>query len=100
MIHGISSQGYNAVTHHTRGRTAQHHDAQVGLVTGSLSGAWAVEPKTIQKAQRLRRKCDQKMPHKAYAQKIENSNICQDLRLENVYWIDMDGLSDEQQDGG
>ena len=100
VIHGISSQGYNAVTHHTRGRTAQHHDVQVGLVTGSLAGAWAVESKTIQTAQRLQKKCDHKMPHSAYAQKIDNPNICRDLRLENVYWIDMDALSDEQQNGG
>ena len=41
VVVGVGSQGYNAVMHHTWGRTAQHHDAQMGLITSALAGEWA-----------------------------------------------------------
>lgn len=93
-IIGMSSQAYNSVTHHTRGRTAQHHEVQTGMVTGALAGAWA-SPNTpeARKASRLINRCNYKMPHKAFHDKIKNPDIPRDLRLENVYYIDLDALS-------
>ncbi|KAF9442204.1 hypothetical protein P691DRAFT_789934 [Macrolepiota fuliginosa MF-IS2] len=100
VVFGISSQGYNAVMHNTRGRMAQHHDAQVGLVTGALAGAW-VPPNSSSggKAARLLQKCTHKMPHDAYSNKIKDPAITRDFRLENVYYIDMDGLPEGDRDG-
>ena len=100
IVYGISSQGYNAVTHSTRGRTAQHHDAQVGLVTGALAGAWATGNSEKRKAGELVRRCSRKMPHQSFADKIRNPEISRDLRLENVYCIDIGGLREDDQTGG
>lgn len=100
IVHPISSQGYNAVTHSTRGRTAQHHEVQTGRVTGALAGAWAAGNHTnVNTAYELATGCELKMPHEAFADKIKNPEISRDLRLENVYWIDMDTLSMDDQNG-
>lgn len=100
IIHGISSQGYNAVTHSTRGKSAQHHEVQLGLVTGALAGAWATGTKNRRTADNLDLGCSRQMPHEAFAEKIENPGISRDLRMENVYWIDIGALQKENQDGG
>lgn len=100
VIHGISSQGYNAVTHHTRGRTAQHHEVQVGMVTGALAGAWATGAGAMRTAEGLERSCSWRMPHKLFEEKIQKPGIARDLRLENVYWIDVGALKKKNQKGG
>jgi hypothetical protein len=99
VICGIASQGYNAIMHHTRGRTAQHHDVQVGLITAALAGGWATSDKAKQQATRLARKCQHSLPHEAFAEKISNPNISRDLRLENVYSIDVNALHHHYRNG-
>lgn len=99
VIHGVSSQGYNAVTHHTRGRTAQHHEVQVGMVTGALAGAWATSGSNKTTADKLEEDCRWKMPHESFAEKIRKPGIARDLRLENVYWIDIGALQKKHQNG-
>jgi hypothetical protein len=96
---GIASQGYNAVMHHTRGRTAQHHDVQVGLITAALAGGWATSDKAKQRATKMIQKCQQSLPHEAFAEKIANPNISRDLRLENVYSIDINALRRHHRNG-
>jgi hypothetical protein len=100
VISGISSQCYNAVVHNTRGRTAQHHDAQVGLVTSALAGAWA-SPNTAasRTATKILENCTRKLPHDAFADKIKNPAIQRDLRLENVYCINLDALPKRDRNG-
>lgn len=88
-IVGISSQGYNSVMHHTRGHSAQHHDVQIGLVTSALAGWWAKTEGTKKEALKILNQCKDQLPHERFAEKIENPNITRDLRLENVYYIDM-----------
>lgn len=100
IVHPISSQGYNAVTHNTRGRRAQHHEVQTGRVTGALAGAWATGNTNTDTANGLSTECNLKMPHKSFADKIKKPTISRDLRLENVYWIDMDALPTQCRDGG
>lgn len=100
VVHPISSQGYNAVTHNTRGRTAQHHEVQTGRVTCALAGAWATGHANTNIAYDVSMGCDIKLPHDAFADKIKNPEISRDLRLENVYWIDMNALSMDHRDGG
>lgn len=92
-VFGISSQGYNVVMHRTRGRTSQHHDAQVGLVTAVLGGAWAGSGTSQSSTARsIEMKCTRTMPHKAFADKIRNEPLDRDLRMENVYCIDVNAL--------
>lgn len=98
-VHPISSQGYNAVTHNTRGRRAQHHEVQTGRVTGALAGAWADKNNT-NIAWELVMGCNLKMPHDAFADKIKKPDISRDLRLENVYWIDMNAVPVKSRNGG
>lgn len=99
-IAGISCQGYNTVMHSTRGRTAQHHDAQKGLITASLAGAWATQYSTQQTARRMKAKCDAHFPHQEFREKISRDAISRDLRLENVYTIEIDNLPLRLQNGG
>ena len=96
---GIASQGYNAIIHSTRGHSAQHHDAQRGLVTAALSGIWATGSKNITKAEKLRSKCDTRFPHADYEDKIKRPGICRDFRLENVYAIDVSILAHGMKNG-
>jgi hypothetical protein len=92
-VFGVSSQGYNTVMHRTRGRKAQHHDAQVGLVTAALGGAWAA-PNSAQSAtaRGIEHGCNRKMPHQSFADKIRSQPLSRDLRMENVYYIDVNAL--------
>jgi hypothetical protein len=99
VIHAIASQGYNAMMHHTRGRTAQHHEVQVGQVTSALAGLFAKSPQHINVSKRLLRTCQQALPHQAFAEKIHCPAISTDLRLENVYYIDMKALRQDQRNG-
>ena len=99
VIQGIASQGYNALTHYTRGRTAQHHEVQVGQVTGALAGMFATTPQHTNLCRRLIRTCEQALPHQAFSEKVQSAAISTDLRLENVYCIDMKALRPEKRNG-
>jgi hypothetical protein len=99
IVQGISSQGYNAVMHSTRGRNAHHHDVQVGMVTSRLAKSWASNASAKTTAARLTQRCAYSLPHQRFAEKTQNSNISRDLRLENVYSIDMDQLRRNQRNG-
>jgi hypothetical protein len=98
-VTGIASQGYNAVMHSTRGMSNQHHDAQVGLVTGALSGAWAKGERLQRIARDMNRTCDHRLPHDSFAEKITNPQIKRDLRLENVYFVDLQALPNRMRNG-
>jgi hypothetical protein len=100
VIHPISSQGYNAVMHHTRGRGAQHHDAQLALVTAALAGQWAPEHSPCYNtAHRIMEECKNQLPHQSYEKKIKSHNINRDLRLENVYCFDLMALHPARRTG-
>jgi hypothetical protein len=99
IVSGIACQGYNAVMHSTRGNSAQHHDAQLGLITGALAGSWAKGAPAERTAHRLSERCSHQLPHASFAEKIENDQILRDLRLENVFCIDVQALKAEYQNG-
>lgn len=102
-IIGMGCQGYNALMHATRGRCAQHHDAQRGLVTGALAGSWAKTPTDKQTAKSLLQKCKHRLPHLEFRQKIANNKdqpLDCSLRLENHFVIDMDRLDPRYRNGG
>jgi hypothetical protein len=92
-IEGIAFQGYNVVMHCTRGLGSQYHDAQKGYVTGAISAAWVEgEGKAKTTGRDLLTRCMHQLPHERYDKKISNNAIERDLRLENVYAIDMKAL--------
>ena len=99
-IYGVSSQIYNAVMHSTRGTGSQHHEVARGRVSGALGGSCV--PATIKTAPaaELRRSCSAQLPHVAYKIKSSNPAVCKDLRLENVYWVDMDQVAEQNRTGG
>jgi hypothetical protein len=99
IVHGISCQGYNAVMHSIRGDSSQHHDAQLGMITGALSGSWAKGRSSQTAFGRLQNRCSRQLPHASFAEKIENDNILRDLRLENVYYIDVEAMQEAHQVG-
>jgi hypothetical protein len=98
-ITAIASQGYNSVMHYTRGYSSQHHEVQTGKVTSCLAGAWATTAKNRATADCLKRECDATLPHQSYVSKINNPNITTDLRLENVFMIDVTTLPAEMESG-
>lgn len=54
---GIACQAYDVVMDATHGCTAQHHDAQKGLITSTLAGVWASTYRTKQATEHLMNKC-------------------------------------------
>jgi hypothetical protein len=98
-ITGISCQGYNQVIHRIRGHNTQHHEVQTGLVTSTLGGVWATSNASKRKAATLADRCSQALPHHSFAQKIQDNNVGRDLRLENVYYIDINALDEENRTG-
>lgn len=98
-VYGVSCQIYNAVMHHTRGRGSQHHEVARGMVSGALGGLCNPETASSPKAETLRRTCTAQLPHNAYKIKTSNSEVCKDLRLENVYWADFDQIPEEHRNG-
>lgn len=98
-IEGVACQAYNSVMHHTRGYGVQHHEAQQGLVTGALGGRFASDEDGKAKCRELVRKCNSCLPHRAFERKISNQDIKRDLRLENVYVIDMTAIREEDRVG-
>jgi hypothetical protein len=99
IVCAIASQGYNGVMHSTRGHSAQHHDAQLGIITAALSGSWAQGESGKRVATELQDQCAHQLPHKAFEEKIKNKNIVRDLRLENVYYVHVKGMRDTDHNG-
>jgi hypothetical protein len=99
VVRGIACQGYNAVMHSTRGDSAQHHDAQLGMITGALAGSWAKVSSSENTASKLRDRCSRQLPHASFNEKIQNEKILRDLRLENVYYIDVQAIDETHQNG-
>jgi len=98
-IIATSTQGYNSVMHFTRGKGAQHHDAQLGLVTAALAGTYSLTDATNRTAARKAADCDIDLPHNQFASKIDVDDVDRQLRLENTYSIDLRGLRPELRNG-
>jgi hypothetical protein len=99
IINRIASQGYNSVIHSTWGHSAQHHNAQLRIITGALAGSWAQGESAKHIANEHQEKCAHQLPHKAFEEKIKNRTITHDLCLENVYYVDLKHMDDNDQNG-
>jgi hypothetical protein len=91
-VQGIASQIYNAMMHHTRGNSTQHHGVVLGNVTAALAGHWARSTTSTRTAEKFARKCDLQLPHEEYVQKITGRPLSRDLRVENVIGITMSSI--------
>jgi hypothetical protein len=91
-VQGVACQGYNSVMHNIRGYGVQHHEAQQGLVSAALAGRFACDNSGQAKSTKFSKLCNHGLPHKNFERKINNDNIKRDLRLENVYVINMSAL--------
>jgi hypothetical protein len=99
IVYGVACQGYNAVMHSTRGDSAQHHDAQLGMITGALAGSWAAGNSAERIASQLQKRCARQLPHVSFTEKISNPNISRDFRLENIFYIDIEAMDEDDQNG-
>ena len=99
-ITGVATQGYNSAMHYARGRGVQHHDAQLGLVTAALAGTYAVTPKEKRIASQKQQACKNRLPHEQFQHKINEPAITRELRMENVYCVDMLAIKPEYRTGG
>ena len=99
-VTGVATQGYNSAMHYARGRGAQHHDAQLGLVTAALAGTYATSEKEKRIASERLRSCRQNLPHERFNNKIKEVDITRDLRMENVYCVDMLAFKPDYRTGG
>lgn len=100
-IFGVASQGYNSVIHTTRGYGAQHHEAQQGLVTAALGGFFScgADIRTERKWKHVKNSIHWDLPHEKFDQKISDLDLTHDLRLENVYAIDLFALKEGRRNG-
>lgn len=98
-IQGVACQGYNSVMHSTRGYGVQHHEAQQGLVSAALGGWFACDNVGREKSKKFTKICDRGLPHRIFDRKIANANIKRDLRLENVYVVDITALRENERTG-
>lgn len=98
-VYGISCQIYNAAMHQIRGAGSQHHEVVRGMVSGALGGQCTPRAAGSDRARKLRRSCLLERPHMAHEAKASNPDICKDLRLENVYWVDLDQLASRNRSG-
>jgi hypothetical protein len=99
-LKAISSQIYNRSMHSIRGSGVQFHDAQLGLVTSALSGSYAQSASEKIKAKAQSRKCAHSLPHERFREKIAFEGIQRELRIENVYVVDMKSVKPSWRSGG
>ncbi|KAF8054494.1 hypothetical protein FPV67DRAFT_1682577 [Lyophyllum atratum] len=85
---GVSSQAYNEAMHRIRHR-AGLHDVQLGRITAAAAGTHAETKKGKGTAEKCFQKCDPDLPHQRFAKKIDTPGIKRELRMENVYCLDL-----------
>ena len=85
--------------HNTRGQSCQQHSVVLGNVTAALAGHWAASTPLSTKVDRFLRSCDNMLPHDQYKHKVNDRPIYRDLRLENVYAINLDSHNPAKRTG-
>jgi hypothetical protein len=98
-VTGIATQAYNSMMHFARGKGAQHHDAQLGLITSALAGSYALSHTAIRIARTQSTKCEYDLPHQRFASKIAELHVDRELRFENVYCIDLHAVRPDLRTG-
>jgi hypothetical protein len=97
-LEGISFQGYNEAMHRIR-PVAKFHDVQLGQLTAISAGSYAANESSKRKAASLTLQCSHNLPHERFATKIATPGLVRDLRLENVYTLDMMAMNEDMRNG-
>lgn len=87
-LKGIACQGYNEAMHRIR-PLAKFHDVQLGHITAAAAGTHASLDKDKLAGERCYRKCIPDLPHQRFAKKIDTPGLKRELRVENVYTLNV-----------
>jgi hypothetical protein len=98
-IRPIAMQGYNSFIHFARPSGAIHHEVQLGVVTGGMSGSYAQTLREKRIAFAKQQLCENGLPHDRFEEKIQSDEVPRDFRLESVYTIDMDNIKPSRRTG-
>lgn len=98
IIHPVSSQMYNALSHRVRNE-AKFHDVQLGLMTSVLSGTTVerAAQKTLWSCRM--RLCNNGLPHERFDRKVSGQGQPECMRFENSYRVDVYQLPDNMRNG-
>lgn len=90
-------QFYNEISHRVR-PNAGLHEVQQGRITSALAGAYARGTgKYVQSS--IMHNCRLSLPHHRYNNAIKLPNVPRDLRLENIYILQLDSIKPEKRNG-
>ncbi|KAG2335563.1 hypothetical protein BDR05DRAFT_1006676 [Suillus weaverae] len=90
-------QFYNEVSHRVR-PNAGLHEVQQGRITSALSGAYARGTgKRVHSA--IMHNCRLTLPHHRYNNSIKLDNVPRDLRLENIYILQLESMDPAKRNG-
>ncbi|KAG2063879.1 hypothetical protein BDR04DRAFT_1163227 [Suillus decipiens] len=97
VLHGISSQIYNELSHRVRDE-AKFHPVQLGMISAALSGTTAKNAARRRWTRRLQQ-CNHSLPHERFNDKVSGDNQPQALRFENTYTLDVHRMNEEFRNG-
>ncbi|KAG0697442.1 hypothetical protein DFH29DRAFT_1003759 [Suillus ampliporus] len=90
-------QFYNEISHRIRPNSGLH-DVQQGRITSALSGAYAQGTgKHVHSA--AMHYCRLSLPHERYDNSISLDNVPRDLRLENIYILQLESMDPAKRNG-
>jgi len=93
-----SCQIYNAVAHKLMAQ-AGTLDAVQGDITAALAGSYAESQKDRLVAQHAFNVCEANLPHRRVEHRLSTEHVRKSLRLENVYVLKLQDLSDKWRNG-
>lgn len=90
-------QFYNEISHRIR-PNAGLHEVQQGRITSALAGAYAQGTgKHVHSC--IMRHCGLSLPHQRYNNSIKSDSVPRDLRLENIYILQLDSIDPGKRNG-
>ncbi|KAG2146603.1 uncharacterized protein EDB93DRAFT_1250884 [Suillus bovinus] len=97
VLHGISCQIYNELSHRVRDE-AKFHPVQLGMISAALSGTTTKDAARRRWTRRLQQ-CNHSLPHERFNDKVSGDNQPQALRFENTYTLDVYRMNEEFRNG-
>ena len=98
-VFGVSVQMYNRMLHFVAPH-ANEHEAICGHVTAACGGHWASTPADKARALRAHQKVSRTLPHQRLQSASLSGHASKDLRVEQVYVMDMDKVHPNHRNGG
>lgn len=98
-VFGVGVQMYNRMLHYVAPR-ANEHEAICGHVTAAYGGHWASSPADKARAARAQQKVSRTLPHERLQAASYSGHASKDLRVEQVYVMDLDKVHPDHRNGG